>query len=239
MFNSIISLGLFGLASAVPLTSRQLPNYPPSSSSTGFKLVVNVTDPAHDLSPSVNGLFLQAIHTGAGLNDAVLQVDGRIFYQNGTADEIRYNQGNILTDGGNPPFPSGIDVQNKDTTDADGKHEVAINGGAGTKGVSLALFPVPYTILTFIARGTFVACDQFVPYYKQNFITIRYAYDIINPLTSQFEHDIPQGCVAINLIPQCDVLPQLPVPAIASHQFAANVKCYPDVRAIDWTKYGP
>ncbi|KAJ2976273.1 hypothetical protein NUW58_g8127 [Xylaria curta] len=72
------------IASAAPLESRQVPHYPPNSLSTGFRLVANVTDPATDLKPSVNGWELQGIHTGAALNEAALTAgSGRVFYHNG------------------------------------------------------------------------------------------------------------------------------------------------------------
>ncbi|KAI0466020.1 hypothetical protein F4859DRAFT_340816 [Xylaria cf. heliscus] len=114
MFRTLFAaVGAASIASAVPLESRQIiPNYPPNELSTGFRLVANVTDPATDLTPSVDGWELQGIHTGAGLNDAVLTSEtGRIFYHNGTAAEIRFGEGSILSDGGSPPFPYGIYVQ--------------------------------------------------------------------------------------------------------------------------------
>jgi len=85
MFKPIFALGAACLASALPLESRQIiPNYPPNSLSTGFRLVANVTDPATDLNPPVNGWELTGIHTGAALNDAVLTSStGRVFYHNG------------------------------------------------------------------------------------------------------------------------------------------------------------
>jgi hypothetical protein len=85
MFRTILAIGAVGLASASPLKGRQIvPHYPENSLSTGFRLVANVTDPATDLNPSVDGWELQGIHTGAGFNDASLGAgSGRIFYHNG------------------------------------------------------------------------------------------------------------------------------------------------------------
>ena len=82
--NSVVSLGLVGLASAVPLAGRQVPHYPPTSLSTGFRLVANVTDPTRDFTPPINHWVLSGIHTGAGTSDVVLSAeDGRVLYQNG------------------------------------------------------------------------------------------------------------------------------------------------------------
>ncbi|KAI8631909.1 hypothetical protein F5Y19DRAFT_379694 [Xylariaceae sp. FL1651] len=245
MFKTILTLGAASLVAAVPLESRQIiPHYPPSSQSTGFRLVANVTDPATDLTPSVDGWELEGIHTGAGLDDAVLgsaSGSGRIFYHNGTAAEIRFGGGSILTDGGTPLFPWGIYVQGEDDYDFTypAEHDVSVNAGSGTTGVSLAAFPNPYTYLTGGAQGTFVACPRIVPYYNAQYIVVRFAYDTFDPDTALYVHNIPEGCTAINLIPECDTLPDLPEGSISSHEFAQSSKCYEDVSAINWPEYGP
>jgi hypothetical protein len=244
MQNVVASLGLLGLASAVPLTSRQVvPHYPPTSLSTGFRLIANVTDPSKDFNPPVNNWVFNGIHVGAGLNDAVLLADGadsgRILYQNGTAAGLRFNEGSVLSDGGTPPFPFGISVQAADATDSDGYHEVSLNAGSGTSGVLLARFPEVYPILHATAPGTFVACNQTAPYYNQNFITVRWAYDVFNSTTALYDHQIPDGCTAITLVPECATLKDLPEGSLSSHEYAANSTCYEDVSAIDWTQYGP
>ncbi|KAI1200744.1 hypothetical protein F5X97DRAFT_292801 [Nemania serpens] len=243
MLKTLVAVGAAGLASAIPLETRQIvPHYPPSSISTGFRLVANVTDPATDLTPSVDGWELQGIHTGAGLDDATLTSGtGRIFYHNGTAVEIRFGEGSILSDGGTPPFPWGIYVQKEDEYDYTypAEHDVAINGGSGTIGVSLLAFPSPYTYLTAKAQGTYVACPRTVPYYNAEFIVVRFAYDLFDPVTALPVRDIPEGCTAITLIPECDTLAELPEGSLASHEFAATTKCYDDVSAINWPEYGP
>ncbi|KAI0429531.1 hypothetical protein F5Y09DRAFT_309980 [Xylaria sp. FL1042] len=242
-FTALLAVGAASLASASPLQSRQvIPNYPPNSLSTGFRLVANVTDPATDLTPSVDGWELQGIHTGAGLNDAVLTSEtGRIFYHNGTAAEIRFGEGSILSDGGSPPFPYGIYVQTEDQFDATypAEHDVAINVGSGTIGVSLLAFPDPYFYLTAHAQGTYVACPRTVPYYNAEYVVVRFAYDTFDSDTALFVRNVPEGCTAITLIPECDTLPELPEGSISSHEYAANSKCYEDVSAINWPEYGP
>jgi hypothetical protein len=244
MLNALLALAIAGTASAVPLIARQVvPHYPPTQLSTGFRLIANVTDPSKDFTPPVNNWVFNAIHVGAGLDDAVLLSDsadsGRIFYVNGTADEIYYGQGSTLTDGGTPPFPFGIYVAGEDQTDADGFHDVSVNVGSGTKGVQLTRFPVVYPTLTGAAQGTYAACQQTEPYYNQEYVTIRWTYDTIDPNTFLNVHNIPEGCVAINLIPECATLNDLPDGSLSSHEFAATSVCYDDVSAIDWTQYGP
>ncbi|KAI0456402.1 hypothetical protein F5B21DRAFT_502301 [Xylaria acuta] len=244
MFKTLFAaVGAASIASAAPLESRQvIPNYPPNELSAGFRLVANVTDPATDLTPSVDGWEFQGIHTGAGLNDAVLASGtGRIFYHNGTAAEIRFGQGSIVSDSGSPPFPEGIYVQGEDQFDATypAEHNVAINVGSGTIGVSLLSFPDPYFYLTARAPGTFVACPRTVPYYNQEFIVVRFAYDTFDPDTALSVRNVPEGCTAITLIPECDTLAELPEGSLSSHEFVENSKCYKDVSAINWPEYGP
>ncbi|KAI1075762.1 hypothetical protein F5B20DRAFT_558524 [Whalleya microplaca] len=247
MFTAFLSLGLAGLASAVPLSSRQVvPHYPPTSSSTGFRLIANVTDPSTDLNPPINNWVFSGIHVGAGLNDAVLLADsgadtGRIFYHNGTAEEIRYGKGSILTDGGTPPFPFGIYVQgnNESAPQDPSEYGVDVNVGSGTIGVSLEQFPDPYTYLTGGSTGVFIACPRNEPYYQKEYIVIRRSYDTTDPVTALPVHHVPKDCTAIRLIPECATLNDLPEGSTASHEFAANTKCYEDVSAINWPEYGP
>ncbi|KAK6078637.1 hypothetical protein SCUP515_09687 [Seiridium cupressi] len=244
MITPLISLAIAGVASATPLSSRQVvPHYPPTQSSTGFRLIANVTDPSEDFTPPVDNWVFNAIHVGAGFNDAVLLPDGtdsgRIFYVNGTAEDVYYYRGSTLTDGGTPPFPYGIYVASEDQTDAGGSHDVSVNVGSGTTGVQLTRFPDVYPTLAGAGQGTYVACNQTVPYYQKNYITVRWTYDTIDPDTSLNVHQIPEGCVAINLIPECATLNDLPEGSLSRHEFAATSVCYDDVSAIDWTQYGP
>ncbi|KAI0012453.1 hypothetical protein F4779DRAFT_67114 [Xylariaceae sp. FL0662B] len=247
MHTALLSLGLAGLAYATPLKPRQVvPHYPPTSASKGFRLIANVTDPSTDLTPSVNGWVFNGLHVGAGLNDAVLLADGgedtgRIFYHNGTAEEIRYGKGSIVTDGGTPPFPFGIYVQgNNESAPADpSEYGVTVNVGSGTIGVSLAAFPDPYTYLTSAPAGVFIACPRNEPYYNKEYIVIRRSYDTVDPKTALNVHHVPQDCTAVNLIPECATLNDLPEGSLSSHEFAANTKCYENVSAINWPEYGP
>ncbi|KAI1172662.1 hypothetical protein F4777DRAFT_560818 [Nemania sp. FL0916] len=243
MLMSLVALSAATLASAVPLSSRQIvPHYPPNSLSTGFRLIANVTDPATDLSPPINGQQLNGIHTGAGFNDAVvLPETGRVFYHNGTAAEIRFGEGSVITDAGTPLFPEGIFVQAATEFDITypAEHDVSINVGSGTIGVSILDFPSPYFYLTAGAQGTYVVCPRVVPYYNAQYNVVRFAYDTFDPATALFVQNVPEGCTAVNLIPECDVLPELPEGSLSSHEFAAETKCYEDVKAIDWTQYGP
>ncbi|KAI0149213.1 hypothetical protein BJ166DRAFT_537097 [Pestalotiopsis sp. NC0098] len=256
------------LASAAPhhhnTRQQSQPNHPPTQSSTGFRLIANVTDPSSDFAGApVNGWILDAIHTGAGLNDAVLFADGddigRTYYVNGTADDVAAGgRATTLTDGGTPPFPYGVYVAARNATDADGLHDVSVDAGSGDAGVQLEVSPFLYPWLrgpgssgTSGTSGTYVACDQYIPYYEENYTTVRWVYDSFPANNSSVvgngtlsglgngSRSIPQGCVAITLLPECIALDDLPDGAIASHDFAANSTCYASVSDIDWTLYGP
>ncbi|KAF3024832.1 hypothetical protein E8E14_010377 [Neopestalotiopsis sp. 37M] len=264
---------LHSVALAAPQFARQdavASKYPPTQSSTGFRLIANVSDPSQDFDPPVRGWILDAIHTGAGLNDAVLFADGddigRTYYVNGTADEVAAGRADTLTDGGTPPFPYAVSVADRNTTDADGLHDVSVNAGSGDAGVQLEVASSSYPILRGpgAAMGTYVACDQYVEYYDENYTTIRWVYDVqvdggsshagaaaavtnstsnttlaAPPTAPVWLRTIPDGCIAVTLLPECEVLEDLPEESISSHEFAANSTCYDSVSDIDWSLYGP
>ncbi|CAJ2502103.1 Uu.00g049560.m01.CDS01 [Anthostomella pinea] len=221
-------LGLAGTAPTAPLNSGQVAScYPASSSSTGFHLVANVTEPSTDLTPSPKRA----------------ESHGMIFYQNGTAEEIRDGRGSIITDGGTPAFPFGIYIQAEDRFDTayPAEHAMTIQLGSGTTRVSLATLPSPYSYLTGGAQGLFVACPRTIAYYGAEFVVVRFAYDTVDsdPTLNANEHNVPEGCTAINLLPECDTLPELFGGGVSSHEFAATSRCYEDVAAIDWSDCGP
>lgn len=250
MFTSIVTLSLAALAAAAPSSKRQIiPNYPPTSQSRGFKLIANVTDLSSDFNPSIRNWVVEGAHTGAGTNTAVLTPydpatnNGRTFYLNGTAEDVHYGNTHVLTDAGTPPAPFGIYTQNKTEFEYlyPDEHGVSINVGAGT-GTTVTRFPEPYAyILSGTGSGTYVACNNTVPYYGTTFITLEYAYETFTGPDGGYEYNanIPEGCAPVRLLPQCTELNELPEDALSSHEFAANNTCYPDVASIDWSQYGP
>src|SRR6186713_440735 len=132
---------LFTLALALPKSSPQVPPIPPYTTSPTFTLRAN----AFTSNPSlpIANWSLTSFHTGAGMAIAVL-VDpatstspGRPLYLNGTAHDLRYNTGNVLSDGGTPVFPFGLVVGARGTAP---KRFVQINAGLGTTGVGITHF---------------------------------------------------------------------------------------------------
>ncbi|KJK80656.1 hypothetical protein H634G_03805 [Metarhizium anisopliae BRIP 53293] len=213
------ALSLIGLAAASPLGERQVvPNYPSKSTSKGFHLVVNVTDPSKDLEPPVQNTYVTSIHVGAGLalvGQSAGTGYGRIFYQNGTVDEQRNSQSNVLSDSGTPPFPSGLKlVKDSDSQTVSTAH---LDGGAGQSGIGITHFPEPYAFLypeTWQAETT-IGDD------------------------GSINRNIPDGCAPVRLVPECTELNNLPAGSTSSHEYALDSECYPDVKSLDWTQYGP
>lgn len=217
----IALVGLASLAAAAPTPGPACPagGHPPVSQSKGFTLVVNVTDLATDLEPSVQGYTLSTIHDGAGQAVAGLYNDSApVWYLNGTDADIKDKSGSIIMDGGTPPFPMGIDV----LAAKDGVSSVRVDAGPGTPGVQLATDR--YTYVTAPKAGTYAACREPLAYYGgREFLVLKHA-----------EGDVPEGCAEIKLLPQCAELEALPEGAISSHEFARDVDCYEDVSSIKW-----
>ncbi|KAL6807229.1 hypothetical protein GGI42DRAFT_351841 [Trichoderma sp. SZMC 28013] len=236
MFVSTAALiGLVGAAAASPLNI--VPNYPPVKQSTGFRLYVNVTDKALDFSPSIQGLYVNSIHVGAGLNEAGVgskSDNPSIFYQNGTASDVRFNGATTITDQGTPLSPYGISL----ALDAGSEtvSSVNINGGLGTKAVQISQFPEGFR---YLGPETFVICNEPLAYYQgTKFNVIKQAATTISS-TGQIEKNIPAGCAPVRLIPECATLEELPAGSYSSHEFAVNSDCYADVASINWSQYGP
>lgn len=238
MLVSAAALSLIGLAAASPLGERQvIPNYPPKSTSKGFHLVVNVTDPSKDFHPPIQNTYVTSIHVGAGLalvgQNAGTEY-GRIFYQNGTVAEKRYSQSNVLSDSGTPPFPSGLKLTKDPNSET--VSTAHLDGGSGDAGIGITRFPEPYA---FLYPETWVACNETLQYYQnQYFIILKQAQTTVGE-DGSINRNIPEGCAPVRLVPECTELNSLPAGSISSHEYALDSECYPDVKSLDWTKYGP
>ncbi|GFP55417.1 hypothetical protein ACSS6W_009265 [Trichoderma asperelloides] len=234
MFFTAAVLGLAGAAVAAP--ANIVPNYPPHQLSTGFRLVVNVTDKALDLKPSVQGLYVDSIHVGAGLNVAGVgpKDTSNIFYQNGTAAEYRYGRATTITDEATPLSPFGLSLSKNPGSET--LSSAYINGGAGTPGVQISQFPEPYLFLT---PETFVICNNPLEYYQgRKFLVVEQAATTVSS-DGKIEKNIPAGCAPVRLLPECATLETLPAGSYASHEFALETGCYADVASINWSLYGP
>jgi len=205
------------LASTAPTT---FPNYPPTSLSQNFRLVANVT--GTDLPTPINDYVLTSYHFGAGTDLAILVpnttvTSGRIFYLNGTAEEVRYHNADVLSDQGTPLSPAGLSIN------LDGS--VLINAGVGESGIGLTQFPDPISELsgktTAGLGGSFYAC----------FVHFPPDSSAVQLLFKTFGEETPAGCADVTLLPQCSEGSGL------AHPTANTVNCYADVAGIDWTFY--
>ncbi|KAK5993828.1 hypothetical protein PT974_07265 [Cladobotryum mycophilum] len=225
MLFQTVALGLINLATASP---AKAPKSVPSTSSNGFNLLVNVTDAALDFNPPVHNTYINSIHVGGGLNlvGAGDKSYARIFYNNGTAEEYRFNTATLVSDGGIPSYPFGLSFQ-KDQ-DSTSVSTGRLDMGAGQKGISVSHFPAPFSV---VYPGNFAICNEYVEYYRRNMNVLKKADPIIGhdglPIST-----IPKGCVPVTLIPECTKLNDLPAGSISSHEHALLVNCYNDAKSL-------
>ena len=122
---------------------------------------------------------------------------GRPLYLNGTAQDLRYNTGNVLSDGGTPIFPFGLVVAARGTGS---KRLVQINAGMGTPGVGITHFPDPYPRLFYVNQevmegpGAWYACRETGIPLDGNVAVYYRGEDEVTP----------NECVEIELVPWCN-----------------------------------
>lgn len=242
----IFSLSVLAAAAAVaasPLAPRT-DRYPPTSAARAFTLVVNVTDPSRDFSPSINHWVVTGAHSGAGTESSYAAPDGgRVFYQNGTASDLhsggRDGNLNVIFDGGLYPFTTTITRLGVGLPDADYLEHVGSRIGATPDVVQSPIFlrqpPVPFPRLSAGSLGTFAVCRELNPVSGRPDFALRFANTTRLPDGSRTK--VPDYCVSVALLARCDVLQPVPEGAYFDHKFAAEVQCYQDVATIDWTKY--
>ena len=107
--------------------------------------------------PSINSNVAAFYHVGAGKDLAILTsnvnpASGRIFYDNGTSEEVYYGQSNVLSNKEAPPFPAGVSIASSMS------NALLINAGVGQAGIGLARFPGPITELYAAGGEGFYAC---------------------------------------------------------------------------------
>jgi hypothetical protein len=224
MFFSKIAASVAALAvaaSAAPL-ARLVPRAPETSTGTTFRLVVKITDGTDFTDSPVNNGEVTLYHTVASVNRAVITNSGAVFYQNGTQTERDGWAAQLINY--TPSFPQGFSIDFEDGTDT---FKTYVNAGPGLPGVMVSSDAKP---LAFIDRhgasadgtttGTFVVCQD---------------TSLGNVLSWKVTNGASEGCVAVDLVPECDALPGLSDTADWIHGFVENVRCYADVSAItEW-----
>lgn len=255
--NLLMALAASSLVSASPIATAPTPTMSATdaaetaastSTSTGFQLVANVTDPFNALALLVQNMVLQAYHAGANYRVPMLQKPdaqnlGRVFY----FDRQPQNSSLVLlTDSfsddtpsnstTNPSISFGLAVQsltNFIVPEYPQEHGVGFfAGSANATPVSLANTGTPYGGLFLLneqGNGTFMACNRTIPYYNQEYgITLEYLYD--NDASSSDKMPaMPEDCVSIRLVFVCADLPAVPPGSQSSHANAQPVSCYTDM----------
>lgn len=236
MIAPIAAIGLAGLAAAAPTVP--VPVYPEFTTSNAFKLVLNVTDLSKDLDPPVHGTFATSIHVGppfnyVGQTNAIAAA--RTFYVNGTGSQVRFGDSYTVSDGGSPPFPEVLSlVKDAGSETLSTLFLNAGNGGEGNYRIGLTRFPNP---IPELYPTTYVACKEPLAYYGgKEFVVVKQAQATVGEDGKQ-EHNIPDGCAPLRLLPQCAKLNDLPAGSRSSHDHVADTNCYTDVDSINWSKY--
>ncbi|KAI1097987.1 hypothetical protein F4804DRAFT_325997 [Jackrogersella minutella] len=217
-------LSLTSVVSAAPFVAREA-----TGLSTGFNLIATIVGSSKQLSVPIQGAALEGAHVGAGLNTAVLNATspGQIFYQNGTVEEVSTDRSSIVTDGGTPLYPYGLDII-LNATDPSSPVAAAINVGIGTQGVTLTTPASEPGVLHYGTTG-FMACDETLAYYGPSW---HFAVVKTFEETAAIAAIIPDNCVQINLLPLCATLEDLPAGSVSSHEFANEVRCFESLNDI-------
>ena len=169
-----ISAAILGVASAAP--------YPAEPET--FSLRAELTDPAKDLTPSVQGLYLSYERVGQGVNIAVAKSDPTVFSR-------KEAEGGATIVHDTPVYPLSLFAQGPNDFDASypEEHNVGLLVNDATRGLNVS----PH--LTGPGAGTYLIC------YRQ----VTFPSGPAQLPLPRFLHDhetIPDGCVAVNFKPE-------------------------------------
>lgn len=184
-------------------TSAAWPPQPTATTSSHFRLVVDVT--SHDLEPSIQDWAVSSYHIGPCYSYSVLLPNNgsspdysRAFYVNGTADDVERRASGIITDGGSPRVPYGVIVPAATNADKDGRRPVQINCGSGTPGVIVSRRETALPRLRYVSKandepfGGWYACKESLIYGPAVVLYYRGGGKVT-----------PNGCAALMLYTEC------------------------------------
>ncbi|KAJ6782524.1 hypothetical protein PWT90_10913 [Aphanocladium album] len=218
---------LISAVAASPIASTELPPVK-HSGYQGFNIMLNVTDPEHELASVVHKKFLTALHVDAGTNKVGVDQHGLgvTFFRNGTKEERLANRGTLLADLGLPnPIPFGVNIVEDDSSAPYAAHTVWLNAG-GHPDTYVNVSPDNHEVVR-IEIATADVCMEKLPSGVD--AAVLHQYYVGND-----PNHIPKECVPVTLIPQCADLRDSPVD---HHLFSPFTFCYPDATSIDWTKW--
>ncbi|KAK1758783.1 hypothetical protein QBC47DRAFT_314571 [Echria macrotheca] len=213
---------LAGLASAVP---TMIPNDKfEMRDSKGFRLVVNVTNPAHDFPGNpVNGLKVFPARAGANINYAsVTNTGGAVFFTTST------NLTRLSTD----YLPTGL--VSRPSPDSAHTDMLGLDVGQGTAGFGVSTWPKTCGTLQAPVSGTFAVCDLGFEAPVHPRFVVQYVEGTANAGDDKFyaeEPNVPDNCVAVKLLPECA---ELAGTKRADGEEIVTSRCYPDVGVITW-----
>jgi len=223
------TLALAATTSASPVAAKRQLSFPPTSTSKAFSLVANVTWPEDEArvfpQHRVHLWHVRGYHVGAGIDDATLYPVpagsgiNTAFYQNKVGA-----QATLHRDIAGASFPWSFTIQGMTET-SDYVRRVGVDAAfTPTPGTEINAGGVPRVNYEPANHGSFIVCNETEP----NYYTPQYS-------VYATKRGVPDNCVSINLLAQCAELQ-----SDGGEQFGhevADVECYEDVGAIDWTQY--
>lgn len=234
---------MFVFAAALGIAAAAVtPSYPTLDHAEAFRLVVRLTQPSEDFN-SIQNTYISHIPTGIEghqLMGQTTDVNKAVtFYLNGTTTAKQYIQ--VLTETFTD-FSSGIRL---DPMDGNVFVRTAyLNEGVADVGFSLK---TPSENYAFLHPQTWAACKEKSPLDKnRDVIIFKQAVTTTDAIYGTVDLNIPRGCAAVRLVPECaklDVLGEgsvlAPKELKPNHDNVIRSDCYKSVKDIEWSKYRP
>lgn len=220
MFTSLVLSALLPRISAMP------PPIPtdkfPLQDTQAFRLVVNLTNPADTFPLPINGMYVIPSRAGANINHVSLHTTGAVFIST-TANITR-----LSTD----YMPMGLEMNT--TAGAPDLRYLGLNGGKGTPGFGVSKWPNTCASLTGPTPGTFVVCDLGFEAPTHPRLAVQYVLGTANEKYGDYyaeEPNVPEGCVAVKLLPECAEL--VGDKRDAGEEIVVS-RCYKNVKEVTW-----
>jgi len=252
---------LASLAAATPLTARDQKegNFPPTSRSTAFRLVVSVVDA--DFDPPINDAEVYSYRIGANqFVPSVSNTTGDTFWEEWTPNDApphtdpprkihsTYSDASLMHKVWTAVYPDedGNEGGDAKAGPSSEKYQTGVALPVGEFSRETVGFEVAFEwwgwaqfwpSLGSASVGTFIACKTFAaPNHPEIALSITEMYAHEEGVGSVYDV-VPEGCIPINLFVQCAEMPPLPEQALYTHEDAMELWCYEDAKGIDWSKY--
>ncbi|KAK7750750.1 hypothetical protein SLS62_007301 [Diatrype stigma] len=190
---------------------------PCQKQSDGFNLRVQLSDPARDLTPSVDGLYLSGLRVSQGSYIGVASDQPSTYYLNDTTEGGR---GATVVHDIVGVYPFGLSVQGPTEFDSryPTEHDVGLVVAGSGSGVTRGLEVSP-SLTGPGSGGTYLVC-------RRTFVFPSGPAEIVTPRFLYEGESIPdEGCVPIAFVPECAALEPLPDGASWNHDSVITVSC--------------